>query len=269
MSNSRLVTLGVGGYYGFASGHWAVQVGQDGRSWYEVGARGDRGASSSRGSQYSSSASMSGSKTLRIERRNSEANHFASNVRGKLQSMGWTTKTDAEIDAWLDDFERAHPGYDFLSTNCQYFAKKFIEWLTEGRHDRWPLGDAGKPQSPRESEATGLRLPGKMIAQRGSFEGHNGPVALRAAGPRAALHYPHEHDDSFDGVAFEASLGEVRMGLGPASLALQPNLNTGVRTVGGSAEVTFLGFGIRGGPGGWSIRTPLGLYERSDALGGG
>jgi TPR repeat protein len=47
-----------------------------------------------------------------------------------VTSIGLTTKTDAEINEWVDDYERRHTRYDLFDCNCQHFAVRILRWLT-------------------------------------------------------------------------------------------------------------------------------------------
>lgn len=66
-----------------------------------------------------------------------------------LETVGWTMKTDEEIEAYIKEWVEAHPTYTAMSAiggecNDQTFATDFIGWLTDTKFSRMTDNTKGR-----------------------------------------------------------------------------------------------------------------------------
>jgi hypothetical protein len=224
--------------------HWAVKVGP---IWYEIVGKGadngEKGGPNEVRRNYGEAAESG-----------------AGSLGGEI--VGQTTKSDSDIDSFIDEWLSRNARYEFLLDNCQKFAYDFILFLTDGSNFRLPHRfDAVLSAKDLSTTADGF-----PIAEDGIAIARIGMGETRAsAGYSNSMHR---------GPSFEASavagaglgawagaspLGRANVNLGPVLGAhLEPNLNTGLGVRDGNLDVHLLGFGARVGADGREVNTPMG-----------
>ena len=106
----RMGLATVNGIWPFAT-HWAVQVDD---TWFEVA-----GASKEENSTEMSVAVSNG-----------ELSQVGADV-GRFGHVGTTTRSNDEIEGFIQKWKEDNPQYGFTKDNCQKFAREFIGWLTD------------------------------------------------------------------------------------------------------------------------------------------
>lgn len=217
--------------------HWAVQVDTE---WYEV-----------------SGASKSDSDVPNEIKRQfgSNSEQCAVPVRGGL--IGNTKKSQQEIDEWLQWWLHQHPKYNFKTTNCQKFAKDFVDFLCDGKA-KLPMMEAGTRSIGQGPAVWAAASNGTAIAEAttGRREAQQGIAKIATEGPNANAKALWGNEGY--GAFAHASAGRVDAGLGGVGLFIEPNISMGAGFHSGNAEVKVLGFGGKVGADGLEVSTPLG-----------
>ena len=219
--------------------HWAVKVGP---VWYEI-------APDRKG------------KTNQIDRSYGDAAESgAGSLGGEI--VGQTSKSDGEIDRFIENWLKQNPRYYVFADNCQKFAYEFIVFLTDGVNFRLPH------RFDAALTAKGLSM------KEDSFvinEGGNAIARIGTGETRASAGY---FNAMYRGPAYEAQavagpgvgawvgaspVGRAEVNLGSlGGIHLEPNLNTGLGLRDGNLDVHLAGFGVRAGADGLEVNTPLG-----------
>lgn len=225
--------------FAYNATHWAVKVGN---TWYEV-------PGASKGDKNKKNEIMRGY--------GQAAPSGALPLGGGL--VGSTTKSQAEIDEFIQKWEHDNPYYDLYSTNCQKFAKDFVDFLCGSyakfpvameagmrKHVHGPMGFAVAANGTAVAEATTGRAEGQYGIAHATAEGCNaGAMALCG-------------EEGF-GAFSKASVGRAEAGIGAVGVHLDLNVNTGVGFRNGNVEASVLGFGFKAGGGhGIELDTPIG-----------
>jgi len=233
----RAVILGKKILAPYLATHWALKIGD---TWYDVpgASKSEKGAPNKIQKSYGRAAA-SGAVPL------------------GGGTVGNTGKSDQEILAFCRQWEREHPTYDVIQSNCQMFATDLAYWACEGACDMPPM-ESGNATISRKGGAFAVCENGaaKAHANTGHVEGRRAWLSGAVDGPRAGV----------DARAGEQGLGafadaswvraEGRSGVVGAHLDL--NVNTGAGMRNGNAEASLLGFGVKVGVNGLSLNTPLG-----------
>jgi hypothetical protein len=216
---------------GWPALHWAIKVGS---TWYEIVGKGanngEKGAINVVNRSYGDKAASG-----------------AGFLGGEI--VGETTKSDEEIDTFIDGWLANNHHYELLIDNCQKFAYEFVVFLTDGVNFRLPHRfDAAVCAKglPMDAKAFAVNQDGIAIARLGMGE------------TRASLMY---WNALYRGPSYEAAavagaglgawvgaspLGRAEVNMGPLlGVHLEPNLNTGLGVRDGNVDVHLLGFGAR------------------------
>jgi hypothetical protein len=229
---------------GWPALHWAIKVGS---TWYEIVGKGANNG-------------QKGGINVVNRSYGDEAASGAGFLGGEI--VGETTKSDEEIDDFIDGWLAHNPRYDVLKDNCQKFAYAFVVFLTNGVNFRLPHRfDAAVTNGTLGMgyDAFAVNQDGIAIARIGSGEwrGSLGPVNVINRGPSyeaAAVAGPGL--GAWVGVS---PVGRKELSLGPvAGIHVEPNLNTGLGVRDGNVDVHLLGFGARVGADGLEVNTPAG-----------
>jgi hypothetical protein len=228
---------------GWPALHWAIKVGS---TWYEIVGKG---------------ANNGEKGGINVVNRSygDEAASGAGFLGGEI--VGKTTKSDEEIDDFIDGWLANNPHYDLLVDNCQKFAYEFVVFLTDGVNFRLPhrfdaaVVAKGLPMKAGRFDAN---EDGIQITRVGAGE------MRQSFGPMNAMYRGPSYEEVLvdgpgKGVWVGASLGRAELNVGPiAGIHVEPNLNTGLGVRDGNVDVHLLGFGARVGADGLEVNTPLG-----------
>ena len=235
----RPVRLGMSNLLWPFATHWAVQVHD---KWYEV-----RGAS--KGDTNSPMA-------IRYSR------HPARSAVGACVSrfgkLGDTSKTDAEIKRWIDEWTANNPTYFWGSANCQKFARELIHWLIDGAHKPLPMMDSGmggnRAVGPRAwaGAERGSVYAGATVA---NMQGHRGLWNGALDGPNAAAAALFNREGF--GAFSELELCRMEGGFGPVRVATHVNINTCIGFRNRGLEIVVAGVGLKAGANGLSVSLPV------------
>ena len=138
--SSRAVYLGtkpVKDYEGVAT-HWAVRVGDD--NWWEV----DGGSGNEESTVFKNTINLGlweilPSKTKQIGAVGKVHKGTCSRSGAKVdKKLGYTTKTNSDVDNFNETYIRSNPEYCFTSNNCQHYVYALVKMLignTDMLHD--------------------------------------------------------------------------------------------------------------------------------------
>ena len=224
--------------------HWAVAVGKDESwTWYEIELP-DGGL-----------GSLGGKRTKIVNNTGRKASSGAGYFGGEI--VGKTWKNDAQIQNFIDGYERKYPDYHLLTTNCQQFAIQLIRFLTGDLYRLKHLPDAAENIRSILGHTIALAHNGQAFASvhAAKIDGTVGPLsgeitflsadAEAIAGPGL-------------GAWANAELVKVEADLGPVvggHVGLNAKTGAGVR--GGNLDIHLLGFGGKIGADGVAVDTPV------------
>ena len=233
--------------------HWAVQVesyDEDGTGdWYEIaGASKKDGDSPNKVHKSKGHTAKSGAGAT-------TAFFFQKEI------VGSTSKSDQEIQLYINQWVENNPTYGIFEANCQKFAIQFIAWLTD-KNFRLPQGLDGGKFNHDEHHSTDVVVNhgGQAYAAVGVGEvyrnGLGGVLPGRIRGPSAEA-------EAVAGPGFgawvNASAGRIETNMGNVvEVHVEPNLRTGFGVRGGNFDAHILGFGGRLGADGYELNTPIG-----------
>ena len=129
--SSRAVYLGtkpVDNYEGVAT-HWAVRVGDD--NWWEV----DGGSGNAESKVYKNTINMGLWEILPSKALQKGAvgkvhkGKCARSGAKVVKELGYTTKTNNDIDNFNETYIRCNPEYCFTSNNCQHYVYALVKML--------------------------------------------------------------------------------------------------------------------------------------------
>jgi len=230
---SQPIVLGKKVIVPYVATHWAVKVGG---TWYEV---------------PGSKSANSPNHIERDDRNRTAAPSGATPLGGGL--LGRTTKSQAQINEFIREWERKNPMYKFTTTNCQKFVKDFVDFLGDGRLQVPMMMEAGmrnRGQGPtaysaHDSEAALAR------ATTGRQEGQHGLARGAAEGPSACAHAVCGTQGF--GAFADASLGRAEAAVAGFGVHVDPNINTGLGVRHGNFEASLLGTGFKAGVDGLEV----------------
>lgn len=234
---AKSVVLGKKVLVPYAAEHWAVKVDD---TWYEV---------------PGVSKSETGPNKIQVSY-GRVAKSGAVPFGGGL--VGSTDKSQSEIDKFITNWEKQNPFYDFMTTNCQKFAKEFVDFLCDGcaQLPMMNAGIRGHGVGPRawSTSANGTAVANASV---GRSETQHGVARAAAEGP--AVGAKALCGDEGFGAFAKASVGRAEAGIGnPVGVHVDLNINTGVGVHDGNFEASVLGFGTKIGQGGFEVNTPIG-----------
>jgi len=219
--------------------HWAIKIGE---TWYEI-----RGASKSN----------TNSKNEVIKSHGFNAQSGAGKLGGEL--VGVTTKSDDEIDTWIDDWLARNPTYAVMTDNCQKFVHELLVWVTEGRFtDNHRFNSADEPSKKSEATSFAAAEDGNAIANYclAKCSSSYGPLGAKV---KAFEFQAQAVAGPGFGAFADATVFEEEISLGNVVRAhVGLNANTGLGVRNGNLEAHLLGFGAKIGADGIEVNTPIG-----------
>jgi len=226
--------------------HWAVKVGD---RWYEIHGKSDSHTYNivDRGYGYA-------------------ADSGAGSLGGEL--VGKTNKSDAQIDAWIENWEKTNCHYSLMATNCQKFAFEFIAWQTEGvytiphRVDAAMMASNGRKMMMMNGRTLGgfaASEDGNHIARFGSGDSMASLGPLQYKNRSMEFKAQAVAGNPGLGAFVDASLQKAEVSAGNlVGVHVDLNINTGIGLRNGNFEAHLLGFGGKIGADGLEINTPIG-----------
>lgn len=191
------------------------------------------------GKMYQSGSDVNGKNMADIQQfRNSGVGHT---------EAGLTSKTDAEIDAWVKKWNSDATDYNLITNSCQTFACALVHYLCNGAGK---LPASGGVQYQNNSAGFNAKI-------------SLGEVASLAAGPgKAAVSAFNVGVQATNTCAFvKGELFKAELGadtrVGRFSFHVSPNSNTGAGIRDGNLEATLFGFGAKVGRDGIGVHTSL------------